>query len=264
MFPFCICVAIFQIIMFPQSDLLLSAGKSSLAHGFFDRHNGVGSCPYNSLNVNFFVGDDRVHVKKNRTIVKEMLGIDYLVSAKQVHGNQIVTISDEISEDFELEGYDGLITDQKGVGLMIQQADCQAVLLFDPVRPAIGALHCGWRGSVADIIFHGVMEMTNHFHSNPGKMVAAISPSLGPCCCEFIHHHRELPDHFQEFQVKKDYFDFWRISTKQLINCGFKKSAISVNGICTCCHSDYFSYRSAKKEGLPITGRNCSVIGLKE
>lgn len=248
--------------MFLQSDLLLSAGKSSLVHGFFDRYNGVGSGPFHSLNISFSVGDDETHVKQNRTIVKEQLKIDYLVSAKQVHGNRIILINDEISEDLELDGYDGLITDQKGVGLMIQQADCQAILLFDPVRPAIGILHCGWRGSVRNIILRGITAMANCFGSDPAGMVAAISPSLGPCCSEFVNYQKELPQQFQAFQVKKDYFDFWQISTKQLSDCGLRKSAISVDGTCTCCHSNFFSYRSAVRIGLPITGRNCSVVGL--
>jgi len=250
--------------MILQSDLLLSAGKSRLIHGFFDRYNGIGSDPFHSLNVSFGVGDDSDHVKQNRAIVKEMLDIAYLVSARQVHRNRIVTIDDKITEDLELGAYDGLITNQKGVGLMIQQADCQAILLFDPVQPAIGALHCGWRGSIAQIIENGVMAMIHRYGTNPADMVAAISPSLGPCCSEFVNYQSELPEHFQSFQVKRNYFDFWRISTQQLVDCGLRPDAVTVNGICTCCHGGFFSYRAAVRAGLPVTGRNCSIIGLKE
>lgn len=248
--------------MFLQSHLL-SVGNQTLFHGFFNRHNGVSRGPFHSLNVSFSVGDDEKQVRLNRTVVKERLGIDYLVSTRQIHENRIGLIDGEVSDDIELDGYDGLITDQPGVGLMVQQADCQAILLFDPLRPAVGALHCGWRGSVCNIISSGITKMVNCFGSEPSTMVAAISPSLGPCCSEFVNHQQELPRHFRSFQVKDNYFDFWRISIKQLIDCGLKKSAVSLNNTCTCCHSDFFSYRAAAKTGVPITGRNCSVIGLK-
>lgn len=248
--------------MFLQSDLLLSVGGSSLVHGFFDRQDGISNAPFRSLNISFHVGDDPANVLANRAFVKETLKINHLVSARQVHGKRLAVLNETIDGDIELDGYDGLFTNQKGVGLMIQQADCQAVLLFDPVRLAIGALHCGWRGSVADIISSGIQEMVDRFGSKPAELVAAISPSLGPCCSEFLNHNRELPPHFHQFQIKKNHFDFWHISVKQLIGCGLMEDRISVSGLCSCCHPDFFSYRSAVKAGSIVTGRNCSVICL--
>ena len=58
----------------------------------------------------------------------------------------------ELMQPHEVKECDALISNQPGTALMIQQADCQAVLLFDPVNRAIGAVHNGWRGSVANII----------------------------------------------------------------------------------------------------------------
>lgn len=248
--------------MFLQAELLHDAGCSSLIHGFFNRLNGLSSGPFSSLNVSYGVGDKDNAVTGNREIVKKNLGIKHLVSAKQVHGSRIGVVDRVISEDTELDGYDGLITNQAGLGLMIQQADCQAVLLFDPVRSAVGALHNGWRGSVSDIISSGIGRMVSVFGCNPGDMVAAISPSLGPCCGEFVNYKKELPTYFSSYMGKPNHFDFWRISIRQLIDSGLQQNRIWVSGICTCCNSDYFSYREMTKAGLTATGRNCSVIGL--
>lgn len=250
--------------MFLQSHLLVSAAGSSLFHGFFNRTNGAGHEPFNSLNVSLQVGDDPVHVQKNRMLVKDVSGARCLISAKQVHGDHVVAIDNDVDQDIELDSCDGLITDRPGVGLMIQQADCQGVLLFDPIRSAIGALHCGWRGSVSNIISKGVTLMVQRFDSDPSKMLAVISPSLGPCCSEFVNYRTELPESFQEFQVKQNYFDFWRLSVKQLTKSGLRREAVSVKKICTCCHPDYFSYRATVRSGSTSTGRNCSVICLKE
>jgi hypothetical protein len=196
-------------------------------------------------------------------MVKRFLQLDRLVSARQVHGNEVYVFSGDLCEEGEIDGVDALITEQSDVGLMIQQADCQAVLLFDPVRPAIGAIHCGWRGSVMGIIGKTVAGMGECFGTDPAHLRAAISPSMGPCCGEFVNYKKELPKSFHRFQVRDTYFDFWRITRWQLQECGISEKAIAVAGICTVCSADYFSYRRACRDGLGTTGRNCSVIALR-
>ena len=108
------------------------------------------------------------------------LGIGVLFSARQVHGNKVMLVRDRLDSDFEADGYDALVTDQS-VGLMIQQADCQAVIFYDPVKKAIGAAHVGWRGSIAGVIGETVKAMVDNFGSDPAELLAAVSPSLGPC-----------------------------------------------------------------------------------
>ena len=81
---------------------------------------------------------------------------------------------------------DAMITDVPGMGLMIKQADCQAVILFDPRKNVIANVHCGWRGNVKNILGRVVHLMEQRFHCKAEDLVAAIGPSLGPCCAEFI------------------------------------------------------------------------------
>lgn len=230
----------------------------------FSRHGGISSGLYASLNVGENVGDRDGAARENRLLVKESLEINHLLSARQVHGDKIYCLTEPLTKDFEVDGFDALITDQAGVGLMIQHADCQAVLLLDSVRQTIAAVHCGWRGSVQNILLQVIGAMTKNYGTVPADVQALISPSLGPCCAEFINYQRELPEHFYPFMVGDRYFDFWRISRRQLQEAGVSKQRIRAAEICTCCCDDYFSYRRASRVSAGQTGRNCSVIVLHQ
>ncbi len=232
------------------------ADAPRLVHGCFHRHGGISSPPYDSLNISFGVGDDTDNVHHNRSLVKNALGCATLVSTRQVHGARVAVIRD-IDGDQELEGYDALITDMPGVALLIQQADCQAVLLHDPQNKVIANIHCGWQGSVANIIGATLGRMIDAFDSDPAHIKAAISPALGPCCGEFVNYRKELPENFHSFEVRANHFDFPAISTLQLKEAGLRAEHIEVAGICTRCNQDWFSFRRNKQ-----TGRFCSVIGL--
>jgi copper oxidase (laccase) domain-containing protein len=88
--------------------------------------------------------------------------------------------------------------------------------------------------------------------------MAAIGPSLGPCCAEFVSHKEIFPDRFMRYLVRENHFDLWAISRSQLMEAGIDRDKIEVAGICTKCHSDlFFSYRA---EG--VTGRFATVAML--
>jgi polyphenol oxidase len=249
----------------PTDDKQIPTGLNDprCSSAFFNRHGGEGGSCFATRNISFGVGDEVAVVRKNRELVKQALQLDRLVSARQVHGDTVYCYSGDMSGEDEIERADALITDRPGAGLMIQQADCQAILLFDPVRPAIGAIHCGWRGSVAGIIGKTIAGMGEFFGTDPGYLQAAVSPSLGPCCAEFVNYEKELPAAFHRFQVSETFFDFWDITRWQLRECGVNREAIAVAGICTVCSEDYFSYRRSCRNGNGRTGRNCSVIALR-
>ena len=238
---------------FLQAETFNSPG---LVHGFFNRHGGASDQPYFSLNSSFGVGDQPAVVMDNRHRLKKALGLHILVSGQQVHGRKVMVVRERPAGDFEADGYDAFVTDQP-IGLMIQQADCQAVILHDPVRKVIGAAHVGWRGSVDGIIGETVKAMADNFGTVQADLLAAVSPSLGPCCAEFVNYRQELPEWMHRFQVRPDHFDFWAISRFQLQEAGLAEANIAVTGICTCCSKDHFSYRRAK-----VTGRCATVIGL--
>lgn len=238
-----------------------------LVHGVFARHGGVSRAPYESLNVAWNNGDDPAAVRENLACVRESMGTRFLASSLQVHGDTIQVLDREDIVDRSASGDglirapsgDALVTSLEDVGLMIKIADCQAVFIVDPERRIIANAHCGWRGSVQKLAGKVVALLRDRFGSRPENLLAAVSPSLGPCCAEFRNFRDELPPPFWGFQVKPTYFDFWEITRRQLIEAGLNAARIEIAGRCTVCHQeDYFSYRGEK-----VTGRMAAVIGWK-
>ena len=230
---------------------------------FFSRHDGAGSGKFESLNVSRGVGDSDYIVEENRELIKSRMGVSRLVSSRQVHGDDIFILEQQLSGDIEVGSFDAIITSLPDCALMVQLADCQGVLLLDQVNLVIAAIHNGWRGSVVNIISKTIVLMQNHYGSDPKNIKAWIGPSLGPCCAEFVNYRQELPPAFLRFQVKPEYFDFWEITRMQLAEAGVQHESIEIEGTCTSCSRDYFSYRRARRNGDGITGRHCAVIALK-
>ncbi|HHB75514.1 MAG TPA: peptidoglycan editing factor PgeF [Desulfobulbus sp.] len=242
-------------LLFYTSDIL------AIPHAMFSRHGGRSPAPFSSLNCSHYVGDDPSAVEENRKRMRETIGAGAIRGTTQVHGDSILVVND-VEHVTKTEKADAMITDVVGIGLLIQQADCQAVLLHDPVKNVIAAVHCGWRGSVQNIIAKTLLCMEREFGVRPSDILAVISPSLGPCCGEFINYRTELPLDFLPFQTTGNHFDFQAISRRQLINTGVKGKNIDTVRKCTVCNEDFFSYRRAVRRADGRTGRNGSVIAL--
>lgn len=241
-----------------QSSLLTA--HPEITHGFFTRGGGVSAGPYGSLNLSFAVGDRPEAVRQNRLLVQQALGVRRLADAVQVHGSrEVVVQAHDPSTLASVAEADILVTAQPGVGLLIKQADCQAVMLFDPQRRVVANVHCGWRGQVQNILAEAVRRLQEIFGAWPGDLYAAIGPSLGPCCAEFRQFPEEFPPHLWTYQVRPTYFDLWALSRDQLTAAGLQPERIEIAGRCTRCHADeFYSYRG---EGL--TGRQGAIIGLR-
>lgn len=240
------------------------AGRRKIDHRIFTRHNGFSSQPFASLNVSLGIGDAESNVARNRDLIRRIMGDGDFVYARQVHGCSIAVLKGPVQGlDAETAAgvltADALVTDLRGKYLVIQVADCQAVLLYDPVRCVIANVHCGWRGSLLNVIGRAIEAMVNHFKCRPERIQAGIGPSLGPCCAEFINYKAEIPADLWTYKDSSDHFDFWAISRDQLLRAGVAEKNIEASRICTRCRSDeFFSYRAAK-----TTGRFAVVIGIK-
>ena len=137
---------------FYQSPLL------HLPHGCFNRLGGTSPQPFESLNLSFGTGDEPKNVLKNRKLALQSLQMGQLISVQQVHNDTILLATKE-HIDQEPEGYDAIISNLPGVALLIQQADCQAILLYSQRHQVIAAVHSGWRGSVQGIIGKTIRTM---------------------------------------------------------------------------------------------------------
>lgn len=258
-----------------------------ITHGIFTRNAGVSTGPFRSLNISFGVGDDELNVRRNREIISKCLDRKDLVFADQVHGSKVIVFSKDnhhpitfdsnlcekvgpfetfnkqtgvTSPDFEYKYVgDALVTNIPKKVLVIQVADCQSIIMYDPVRQVVANVHSGWRGSINNIIGLTIMVMNKSFDCNSGDIVAGIGASLGPCCAEFVNYEKEIPKKYWKYKDDNDYFDFWSLSCDQLCQAGVLIDNVNLSRLCTKCNPDhFFSFR-----GEGDTGRFASVIGLK-
>lgn len=227
----------------------------------FTRRGGVSEGPFASLNTSFACGDRPENVERNRARIARWAGLQETVYLNQVHGDHVLVMADGASSDRAMPiTADAVVTDIRNRLLVIQVADCQAVLLFDPVGLVVANVHSGWRGSVRNILGKTVAVMTRRFGCRPAHLRAAIAPSLGPCCAEFMHYRRELPVKLWPYKDRCDRFDFWAISRDQLLAAGLRPDFVVHSGLCTRCRTDqFYSYRASRR-----TGRFAVVIGLRK
>ena len=176
---------------------------------------------------------DGVH----REIRKEHgLGGASFITAQQVHGARIGVVDQETARDQCFDGCDGLITNQRHVGLGIYVADCCAVFIVDPSAGAIGLVHSGKKGTELGIAADAIRSMAEHFGSRPADLVV----QLGPCI---------RPPHYET--------DFAAEIARQCRDLGV--TAVHDCGVCTACDLNrYYSYRAEKGR----TGRMLAFLAL--
>jgi polyphenol oxidase len=239
-------------------DSKLLAPFAKVEHKIYLKHGGVSEGHFASLNASDSVGDDPYAVSSNRNLIKEDLGIQHLIFAKQQHGTNLVELTQK--NLLHPPTCDGLFTKEKHIALAITHADCQAASIYDPKNDAIMVIHAGWRGLAQDIYLKMIKQFCNAVHGNPSDLVVCISPSLGPDHAEFKHFKEEFPQKYWSFEKEKFHLDLWEIAKYQLSESGIQEKNIEIMRVCTACEKeDYFSYRVSKD-----TGRNATCLALLE
>jgi len=241
----------------------LFANDPRIVHGIFLRHGGVSSESFASLNLVRDKGDFQANVDENQKRLSECIKVKNITRSKQVHGAEAVMVHDDKNHHLQC---DALMTNKKNLGLMAVHADCQAAILYDPVRQVLATVHAGWRGQVQNIYRSTIKKMQTTYNTRPEDLLVGISPSLGPLNSEFKNYRTELPEHFWRFQITPTYFDLWAIAQHQLEECGVKSHHIEIARIDTYANPhDFFSYRRQRAKGLSdnITGGHGTIAALK-
>jgi purine-nucleoside/S-methyl-5'-thioadenosine phosphorylase / adenosine deaminase len=231
---------------------------AGVVHGVTTRAGGVSEGRCESLNVSYSVGDAAENVDENLHRVATSVGTtrEDLFSAYQVHGREVTLV------DPDAEGRpkcDVLIT-QSPRTLMLRYADCTPVLLADPVRKAVGAVHAGWRGSAVRAAEAAVSAMRDRFGTNPRDLIAGIGPSIGPCCYTVGEDvHAAFNDRPQ--LLRDGRLDLWEANRLALLEAGLTPDQIELAGVCTQCNAEtFFSHRA---NGGQPAGRFAAVIRLE-
>ncbi|MDQ1408373.1 MAG: purine-nucleoside/S-methyl-5-thioadenosine phosphorylase / adenosine deaminase [Acidobacteriaceae bacterium] len=260
-----------------------------LIHGFSTSQGGVSSINgTKALNLGFTEWDTRENVQQNRKLFQSALNANkfVLVSLKQFHSDVVCGFS---SAPHEPCNGDASIAMAPNLLLGIQTADCVPILLLDPKKPAIAAVHAGWRGTLQRIVEKTIGRMKMEFKTDPSDLLAAIGPAIGGCCYEvgtevaaaFHSQFANAPEWFDELRTgdepnplqwlnqfppghqpppKNVRLDLRKANRAQLLAAGLRSQNIFENDLCAACRPDLlFSYRKQGGE----SGRMMSVIGIR-
>jgi YfiH family protein len=187
------------------------------------------------------------------------------VRSNQVHGARVrkITRADAAS----VEDADGMVTAVAGLALCVYTADCVPILMVDPERRLVGALHAGWRGTLRNIAAAGVAAMVR-LGARRETLRVALGPAIGRCCFEVDHElvddfARAFPAsarHSRAGKPGKAYLDLRAINCAQLSAEGIARQNLMQVGPCTRCANAQFFSRRAVPGGT--SGLQMSFIGF--
>lgn len=237
------------------------AGEENGLRAWFTRKNVADELEQRipGLNLGMSTGEDQEVVKRNRRRLFRKLDIDpnWVAMGSQVHSSkvQMVTSGGLYGET------DGLVTTIPGLTLVIQTADCAAVLLADPENRVVGAVHAGWRGAVGGIVHEGIQRM-KEVGADPATMYAYISPCISQRHFEVGPEVSELfPEDFVDSEsYSKPHVDIKGFLREELEQHGLNTSRIDVDNDCT--FDDEQHYYSYRREG-DESGRMFGLIQLR-
>lgn len=230
---------------------------SGFRHGFTTRDGGVSDPPYDRLNLGGAVGDDPARVAENWRRLEAETGLRF-ARVRQIHGARVVRAETACAA---VEEADAVVSTVEGVAACVSIADCVPVLLADPGTGAVAAVHAGWRGTLARAAAEGVRALAREAGAPASRLLAAVGPSIGPCCYEVSD---DLAGQFRgalgDGVVRpgaRPRLDLWRANAVVLSQAGLRSDRIELLARCTSCERErFFSHR----RDAGRTGRQMAFI----
>lgn len=240
-------------------------------HCFTTKKGGVSRGIYESMNLRFNSDDKPENVIRNFEIICGEIGVnpEELVLSNQIHEDKIVNVTradcgNGIFSENKFESADGLITDDPHAALVTFYADCVPVFLYDKRKNVVATVHSGWKGTVKRIGAKAAEKFKTDYHSDTRDIIAAIGPSIGPCCFETGRDvaelfEKEFGSEVVKYFGEKPHVNLQRAVEKQLREAGITQ--IDNSGICTYCESDLlFSHRKTRGK----RGNLAAIVQLNE
>lgn len=215
---------------------------------------------YDGFNTCDYTGASTTSVTMCRSQLADNLGVgtEALIIPRQTHSANVRVIESIPVSPEIVEGVDGLVTTLHGVALVIHTADCVPVVMADPRKGIIAAIHSGWRGTKADITGNALNIMMRL-----GADVSDIVVAMGPCICQnCFETGQEVAAEFDLRYISYNYGDKPHINLSaiirdRLIDSGVIPENISMPPACSRC--DHHLYFSARRLGIN-SGRTATVI----
>ena len=196
-----------------------------------------------------------------------------VIQGHQVHDCKVAIIDRPDMTRADLEGYDAFITNLPGVAIGVSTADCVPVLLYDPAKRVVAAVHAGWKGTVLHISQKAIEVMAVKFGSRAEDLRAVIGPAIGP---DSFQVGMEVAEKFKMAGFPMDviwsfrgpgdgspmsgghHIDLFKANRWLLEEAGILQDNIQVFDLDTFIDDTFYS---ARREG-PQCGRNINVIKL--
>src|SRR6266540_4098546 len=186
------------------------------------------------------------------------LGEEAVAFLRQVHGARVLT-----ARRAGLAGRgDILITDRAGLPLGIFTADCLPIVVYDQRNRRLAVAHAGWRGTV-EAAARVAAEALIKAGGEPRALLAAIGPSIGPCCYEVDtpvvdRLEAAFPGAWRAWVTVAGpgnwMLDLWKANEDQLKQSGLGSAQIDNPRLCTACRTDlFFSFRRGRGQGRLVT-----------
>lgn len=196
-----------------------------------------------------------------------------VIRGHQVHGADVAVVDYPGLTKEDLDGFDALITNNPDCAIAVRTADCIPVLLYDPVRRVVAAVHSGWKGTVQRIPAKCVFQMKLKYGCQPQDIRAVIGPGIS---VDSFQVGEEVVNIFKnaDFNLNEIYrwdgprgaepmqgghhIDLFKANRIILEESGLSADNIQVCGIDTYRDGSFFS---ARREGSAC-GRITNVIKL--
>ncbi len=239
-----------------------------IRHGIFTRHGGVSEAPWRSLNLGASIGDDRAAVRENHARMYRAAAVnaERAFSCWLVHSVDTLVLNGNGNSKKPLQKADAIITDQPDTPLVMRYADCVPLLLYDPVRQAIGLGHAGWRGTVKGMAANMVRQLQTAYGCRPADIEALIGPAISRRNYQVGEEVAAQAETYfgaaadviwRDPATGKPYFDLWAANRLDFARCGLKN--VKTLEICTYENTcDFYSHRAENGR----TGRFGVVISL--
>lgn len=259
---------------------ILEKYSNKLLHLITLRHGGVSTGVYNSLNFRAVGKDKYENVDKNLEIISSCAGIkkENIYKGKQDHTDNILILDNENKDKYKFsnlskECYDAYIVTKKDINTLVTTADCNPIIIYDPILNIYANVHSGWKGTLKKISLKAAKIMHEKFGSKYEDLIVCIGPSIRKCCftSKEDEFKRKFTDVFpkEEEYISKDkegryHFDLIHVIKDDFINIGVKKENIAICNICTCCNEDdFYSYRKATRRKDEDYATFATIVGLK-
>ena len=256
-------------------DSTKAAAIFATRRGGVSRGAGVGSLNFGSFSGKY---DTPENVRKNYETVALELGfsVNNIIHATQRHTADILTADESLRGcGLPLPGdyiFDAMVTNVPGIVLTARSADCVPILFYDGGNRAVGAAHCGWRGTALGLQIKTARKMRELYGTDLRKLKAAVGPCISKCCYEVSADVYESFADSLGSEINR-FFESKSLGAEQKYMCDLKavnkflltreldESNIEISENCTCCEPDLFY--SHRRDG-ENRGTHAAFISIRE